>query len=199
MSFAFKTNPFDQAQAPGSRMWRKPSQGLKRGCTSKGKKEGTGGKYVKLIVAISHGKGLVKCHPYERMSGEFFADFIRSHFDQMFEDADKDSTTWVQDGDPSQNSRMARDAMREVKSNLLSIPARSPDINPIENIFHIVNRSLQKDAIDKRIQREKIEDFQQRVVSALHAIPTAIIDKTIASMAGRLKKIIEKRGGRIKY
>ena len=199
VSFTFKTNPYDHARSPGSRIWRTRSQGLKRGCTAKGKKEGTGGQYVKLIVAISYGKGIIKCESYDKMSGDFFAHFIRTHFQQMLIDADKDSSTWVQDGDPSQNSRKARDAMREVGSNLLSIPPRSPDINPIENIFHMVSRTLNKQAIAKRIQRESFEDFEQRVIDTLHAIPIATIDKTIATMHGRLQMIVEKRGGRIKY
>lgn len=199
VSFTFKTNPYEHARSPGSRIWRTRSQGLNRGCTSKGKKEGTGGKYVKLIVAISHGKGIVKCESFDRMSGDYFAHFIRDNFEQMFDDADKDSSTWVQDGDPSQNSKKAKDAMREVKANLLSIPPRSPDINPIENIFHMVSKTLNKDAIGKRIQRENLAEFEQRVVKTLRAIPVATIDKTIASMHRRLNKIIKKRGGRIKY
>ena len=49
-SYTFKTNPLDQAHAPKGRIWRKPSEGMAIGCLAKGRKEGTGGKYVKLIV-----------------------------------------------------------------------------------------------------------------------------------------------------
>ena len=199
VSFVYKTNPYDQARAPGSRMWRKPSQGLKRGCTSKGKKEGTGGRYVKLIVAISYGKGIVKCQPYDRMSGDFFAEFILANFEQMFEDAGKDSSTWIQDGDPSQNSKKAQEAMRQVRSHLLSIPPRSPDLNPIENIFHIASKQLTKAAIAKRIEREDLASFQERVIGVLYDIPIDTINRTIDSMNGRLKRIIGANGGRIKY
>ena len=43
VSFAYKRNPFDQGSSPEGRIWRKPSEGLDFGCTSKGKKEGAGG------------------------------------------------------------------------------------------------------------------------------------------------------------
>ena len=66
-------NPLDQARAPKSRIYRKKSEGLTRECTSKGRKEGTGGKYVKLNVAISHGHGVIVCDPYEKMCGQYFA------------------------------------------------------------------------------------------------------------------------------
>ena len=54
---AYKRNPLDQALAPKGRVWRKRSEGLTPGCTAKGKKTGTGGRVVKLMVAISYDKG----------------------------------------------------------------------------------------------------------------------------------------------
>ena len=40
----------DQARAPQGRIWRKASEG----CLAKGSKAGTGGRLVKMIVAISY-------------------------------------------------------------------------------------------------------------------------------------------------
>jgi hypothetical protein len=199
VSFVYKTNPAEQARAPGSRIWRKRSHGLKRGCTSKGRKEGTGGKYVRLMVAISYGKGIIVCEPYKNMSGEYFVSFIRKNFEDMFDDAGKDSFTWIQDGDPSQNSKIAQCAMKDVNAKLLSIPPRSPDINPIENVFHLVHKRLSEDALEKEIGKETIQDFEKRVIDSLYSIPHDTINNTIASMDKRLRKIIRNKGCRIKY
>ena len=38
-------------------------------------------------------------------------------------------------------------AMSEVNANLLSIPPRSPDINPIENLFYLVRKELDEQVI----------------------------------------------------
>ena len=74
MLVSIKTNPADQAKAPHGRIWRKKSEGLMQGCTAKGSKVGSRGKVVKLIVAISHGKGpMVKCHKYDKLDGAYFA------------------------------------------------------------------------------------------------------------------------------
>ena len=43
-SFQHKFNPKDQARTPHGREWRKPSEGLKKDCTSKGAKVGSGGR-----------------------------------------------------------------------------------------------------------------------------------------------------------
>ena len=67
--FAHKSNPCEQARATKGRTWRKISGGLALGCTSKGRKERTGGKVLKLMVAISYGKGVIICEPYEKISG----------------------------------------------------------------------------------------------------------------------------------
>jgi len=199
VAFVYKTNPAEQARAPGARIWRKRSQGLKRGCTSKGRKEGTGGRYVRLIVAISYGKGIIVCEPYKKMSGGYFASFIRRYFEDMFLDSGKDSSTWVQDGDPSQNSRAAQNAMKDVKANLLSIPPRSPDLNPIENLFNVVHKELSYGALRSDIRKETFEEFEKRVIDTMYSISVDTIDKTIASMDKRLKDIIKSRGCRLKY
>ena len=199
VSFVYKTKPGEQARAPGTRTWRKKSQGLKRGSTAKGKKEGTGGRYAKFVVAISYGKGVIICEPHEEMNGRYFANFIDTNFPQMFDNAEKDSTTFVQDGDPSQNSGPAKAAIKRVKGKLLSIPARSPDLNPIENLFHLVKRQLKREAIQKRIEREDYEQFKARIVRAMYAIPVETINKTISSMDKRLREIIAGHGGRTKY
>ena len=197
--FVFKTQPLSHSSTPRSKIWRKRCEGLKRSCTAKGRKEGTGGKYVKILAAISYDKGIILCEPYEQMTGEYFATFIRTHFNDMFEDAGKDSNTWVQDGDRSQNSAPAKQAMKDVNAHLLSIPPRSPDINPIENVFHLVQKKLRKEAVQHRIERETLPQFEKRVIETLYSIPLETINKTIASMDRRLKAIIRNKGCRTKY
>ena len=59
----------------------------------------------------------------------------------------------MQDGDPSQNSAAARQAMDNVGARLFDIPARSPDLNPIDNLFHLVARKLDNGALENNITR----------------------------------------------
>ena len=176
------------------------SEGLLLGCTAKGRKEGTGGKTVKLMVAISYNVGVVICEPYHKLDGEYFASFIDDYFPRMFERANKGaSRLWVQDGDPSQNSAKAQNAMRRNDATLLKIPARSPDLNPIENIFHLVNTKLTKDAIARNLQKETYVQFQERVIEAMNSIPLDTINNIIKSMPRRIDSVITNRGNRLKY
>ena len=61
--FAHKSNPCEQARPTKGRTWRKISEGLALGCSSKGRKDGTGRKALKLVVAISYGKGVLFVTP----------------------------------------------------------------------------------------------------------------------------------------
>jgi hypothetical protein len=165
--FAYKRNPLDQALAPKGRVWHKRSEGLTPGCTAKWQKTGTGGRVVKLMVAISYDKGVVIWKAYDKLDGRYFANFSDENFVSMFGTADKSlKRLWLQDGDSSQNSATARAAMDRVNCELLKIPPGSPDLNPIENIFKLVSDALCKQAIRSQITKEtytrnlKIESLQ---------------------------------------
>ena len=60
------------------------------GCIAKGQQRGTGGKVLRLMVAISYNKGVTCCEPYEKINGRYFAEFIDNHFDRLFAALTKD-------------------------------------------------------------------------------------------------------------
>eukprot|EP00795_Rhopilema_esculentum_P007306 gene7306-biopygen657 len=185
--------------APAGRVWRMKKEGLLQGCTAKGQACGTGGKYVKMIVAISYDKGVIICQRYEKITGNYFAGFLDEHFENMVIEAGKGSRMWIQDGDPSQNSTASREAMTRVSSVLLPIPPRSPDMNPIENFFGIVKARLKMDAIERNIEVETMDEFENRIRCIMKDIPLKTTNSIIESMNKRMKLIIENRGERLKY
>lgn len=149
---AHKTNPLDLARAPTGRIYRKKS-GLNQYCTGKGSKVGSGGKTLKYLVAISYNVGVILFEEYEHMTGNFFASFIGQTFEQMFVESKKgDTRLFIQDNDPSQNSAVAKIALQRVSAQLLKIPPRSPDLNPIENMFKSVSDDLHDSAIEKQLE-----------------------------------------------
>ena len=114
ISFVSKSNPKDQARAPHGRIWHRACEGLKQGCVAKGKRAGTGGKLVKMIVAISYNKR----KKYDKTCGAFFETFIDENFEFMFQAVEKgESGMLLMDGGPSQNSARAREAMKTVSDS----------------------------------------------------------------------------------
>ena len=90
-------------------------------------------------------------------------------------------------------------SLGQVDAEMLKISACSPDINPIENIFHLVKSQLNKQAVTENITSESYEQFQTRVLQVLRTFPVDIIDKTIDSMSKRINKMISSKGYRTKY
>ena len=178
----------------------KSGEGFKREYTTKGKKEGTGGRVARFMVEIAHEKRFTKCHHYNgNINAETFADFLKEHFPEMFKSGNNTKgRLFLQDGDPSQNSRMAQDAMDAIPCQLFKIPARSPDLNPIENVFHLVGKQLRKDAIEKNISKETFQQFCWRIKKNLLSFYPASVSKTIESMNKRVDAIIASKGERIK-
>jgi len=201
VGFTHKYNPHDQALAPRTMAWRKPADGLSFQQTAKGSHEGSGGRVANFFVAIAYQKGVILAEQYEgQLNGKRFAEFVREQFPALFErSSNARGKLFLQDGDPSQNSRKAQEAMRQVGARKFSIPARSPDLNPVENVFHNVKSQLQDDALNKKITHETYSQFCERVKKTLLSYPADIIDRTIQSMNRRVEMIIERKGQRIKY
>ena len=154
------------------------------------------------MVAIARGKGVICTEACEKMSASYFSDFIERRFPAMFRKMGKTARSkkiFVMDNDPSQTSAKARKTLSRLGIQLKEIPPRSPDLNPIENVFHIVKRQLREDAKLKRIERETWNEFVTRVELTIQNTPISYMDKTIESMPNRIKQIIKSKGRRIKY
>ena len=197
VSFVHKKNPYMKALNHGNTGYRKVSEGLK--ITAKGSKEGKNGKPASFYVGITYDHGMSFCHQYQgRNCGAVFADFAKEFFPATFNHVQK-GNKFVQDGCPVLNSGAVKDAYNDMGYEVISIPARSPDLNPVENIFNLVRRDLRKQAIDQKICNESYDAFCTRVRQTLQRFPVDIINKTIETMAKRLRQVIASQGYRTKY
>ena len=152
VSFIYQTNPASNALKPASKIWRKQSEGLVM--TTKGSKDLAGAKRLHLLVAIAYGKGVILAEPYEKMNADFFSDFIRRIFPTLSEIAGaelKEEKLFLMDNDPSQTSAKAKAAWSELGYTMQEVPPWSRDLNPIENLFHLVRKRLCQEAIDKNV------------------------------------------------
>ena len=197
--FVYKSNPFDQASSPKAREWRRPDEALSRECTAKGSKEGN--KQIKFMVCVSYGKGAVKCECYDgRINSDKFVSFLNEHLDDAFQKScNPEARRFLMDGCPVQNSKVCRDRLDQLNAKIVHIPARSPDLNPIENVFNLVGVALSEQTIERQVTRETEDEFEARIVDLIMSFPSADIDKIIDTMPKRIDLIIEAKGQRIRY
>ena len=157
VSFVHKRNPLNNSASPKARVWRKQGEGLQ--ITAKGSKDLAGGRRLHLLVAIAYGKGVILKETYEKMNGQFLSQFIRDHFNLCFAAASpkRNGRLFLMDNNLSQNSRPACQDMDEVEAKLHKIPPRSPDLNQIENIFHVLRNLLDDEAKSCNITHETVD------------------------------------------
>ena len=79
------------------------------------------------------------------------------------------------------------------------ITPRSPDINVIESIFHLLRMNLEEEAVTENITCETFEQFRDPVLKSLERLPRDVIDRTIESLNDRIDAIISSKGSRTKY
>ena len=143
-----------------------------------------------VMVGVAFSSGVIIAEKYDKMNGPWFAKFAETTLEQALSECavlkNKENLLFVMDNDPSQNSRVAKDALQEIEAELVKIPPRSPDLNPIENVFHDVKRKILKEALQERIEKEDFTAFKERVLRKLANCSGSLIDGTIKTMHKRL-------------
>ena len=169
-----------------------------------GGKKGTynQGKKVGVFGVLVHGKLSVAWVPKGKFNAAFFAKTVRTYFPAWTEG----KTGVVLDGETCMHGNLANDALKEVKVEVLKLPANSPDLNPIENVWAFMNERLEK------TDPGTLEDeaaFRQRVENAVRWLNTGVgpqgkpnkqtCERTIESMPRRLRALVDLDGARTGY
>ena len=115
---------------------------------------------AQFMAAVAYGKGVTAAEQYfGRINADTSSSFVDEHFASIFKKySNPRGKLFFQDRDPSQNSCKARSASDEIGARNYSIPARSHYLNPIENIFHILQKKLQLVALEMKIERKDFEE-----------------------------------------
>ncbi|KAG8224036.1 hypothetical protein J437_LFUL001113 [Ladona fulva] len=77
----------------------------------------------------------------------------------------------------------------------LKWPARSPDLNPIENVWAFMMREMQ----DANVRPRNVNELWEMVKEAWERIPSSLCHNVVNSMSRRLNHVIENEGGWIPY
>ena len=199
VGFEWKSNPCKSVPGTRTMGWRRTTQGLDVHQTAKGKKEGKKNAY--FYVGISYNKGVVMCKSYAgRMDSEKYDRVIVPAIQRgMQQSINPIAKRLVQDNCSIMNSRLVVSSLDEAGILRFKIPARSPDINCIENVFHAMRKAIQRDAVTRNIQKESFRQFQARCSRIIRGFDISYINKVIASMPKRINMVIRRNGQRIRY
>ena len=119
-----------------------------------------------------------------------FTDFIHKHFKEAFEKSNNPKEKlFLQDDDPSKNSKKANNAMYKMGAK---------NLHPTENVFRYVRTKLHEESLSRNINFENFEEYSTRVKKTLLSVPVEYTNKIIESMDNRLSMVVKKGGKRTK-
>ncbi len=100
-----------------------------------------------------------------------------------------------QDNASVHTAKLTRSWFRFNFIRVMEWPARSPDLNPIENLWGYMARKVYGDCTQYR----KGDELQKSILKVWSEIPVSYMNKLIKSMPKRCVTVLETKGGKTKY
>jgi hypothetical protein len=108
----------------------------------------------------------------------------------------------MQDNAPIHTASLVKEWFENEGIPLLDWPPFSPDLNPIEHLWHLIKCWLQENRPTLCLGGKSKADWTalgQAIVEAWEAIPQGQIDNLIGSMQKRCKAVMKGKGWHTKY
>jgi transposase len=112
-----------------------------------------------------------------------------------FWDFSKDNIIFQQDNDPKHTSKKAKEWFKSEGITVLEWPAQSPDLNPIEHLWHHLKLKLSS----YNTRAKGIHELWERCDKEWSSFTAEICQNYIESMPKRVQAVLKARGGQTKY
>lgn len=129
-----------------------------------------------------------------RMTADAYIDIISENLEEsLIKCGLENKFIFQQDNDPKHKACKTMNFFRASKIKLLEWPPQSPDLNPIENMWSILDDKLVKSAVTNKTQ------FFEILKKTWDDIEDKYLRNLVESMPRRLQKVIKAKGGATKY
>ena len=175
--------------------WKKPGEGLSDRLVQGTQKFG-GGSLMVWGCMLWEGPGFA-ARIDGRMDANLFTEILEEDLQsslQFYYKTPQD-VIFQQDNDPKHTSKKAKEWFKTHGINVMSWPAQSPDLNPIEHLWDHLKRRLG----EYENEPGGMEELWERVEAQWDNIGVDVCQKLIESMPRRIDGVIRAKGGYTKY
>lgn len=132
---------------------------------------------------------------HSRMNSEKYKNLLKDQLAIYGELLCGENYTFQHDNASIHTSHVTKKWLSEQSINVLPWPSRSPDLNPIENLWGILAREVYRNGR----QFTCVEDLKNAIKCAWEELSCDILLELIDSMPNRIFHVIKNNGGSTKY
>ena len=131
------------------------------------------------------------------MDADLYVSIMEDELQQTLELWGKttDDVVFQQNNDPKHTSKKAKKWFEDNDITAFKWPAQSPDLNPIEHLWHHFKKKLG----EYEVSANSVTELWERVQVEWEKIPKEECQKLIESMPRRLAAVFREKGGYTKY
>jgi len=139
-------------------------------------------------------KGALTCHTFRcNLNGPYYVHILENYLLPAARQQFRRNWCLQQDNDPKHTSNISKQFINNNVPQLLDWPSNSPDANPIENIWSIVKRKVEKR------KPKNIDELELFLSEEFKNIDVNTVKNSVMSMKKRCLSLIDSKGERIKY
>lgn len=175
--------------------WKRPGEGLSERLVEGTVKFG-GGSLMMWGCMLWEGPGFA-CKIDGKMDADLYVNILEDEFQQSLQYYNKTSNNIIfqHDNDPKHTSKKATQWLSNNNIQTLTWPAQSPDLNPIEHLWH----HLKKRLAQYEEPPNGMLELWERVQKEWEGIPPSTCQNLIESMPRRIGEVLKANGGHTKY
>jgi transposase len=148
---------------------------------------------VQMWGAISV-RGVLTCHTFRcNLDGSYYVHILKNYLLPAAKQEFHQKWCLQQDNDPKHTSNISKQFINNKVPRLLEWPSNSPDVNPVENVWSIVKRKVEKR------KPKNIDELELFLCEEFKNVDINSVMNIVMSMKKRCLSLIESKGERIKY